>query len=168
MHSERQTFVFCYDYGMGGLWGFISAPSREAVKAEYPELTLFDGPPPWMTPENESLLLREEHDLEGAPWGIINTVLQERAAGRTLPRDAWPVFLVGKGDPLTGKGRWLFVRARNEPHIVSQYPELIVVHGKQPWSSQGVRDGSISNDAAFIDVPPTGLLAEILEDRSGS
>lgn len=166
MDTERRKFIFCYDYGMGGLWGYISAPSRAAVTAAYPELSVFDEPPSWLTSETLSAFVDEDHDLDGAPWGVLNTVLEARAAGRSSPRKDWPVFLVGEGDPDTGEGRWLFVRAPSLPDLLSRYPELVAVHGKRDWSVAAVREGSIENEATYVDAEPAGLLAEIVDRRA--
>lgn len=45
-----EPFLVCYDYGTGGLWGVLMAPSVAAITAKYPELDIADEPPAWMSP----------------------------------------------------------------------------------------------------------------------
>lgn len=79
MSDEKQTFLVCYDYGMGGLWGVFSARSESEILDRYPELIVAHVRPKWMSEEDyEGLLARELHDIDGAPWGILNAVLADR------------------------------------------------------------------------------------------
>ena len=41
------TFLMCYDYGMGGFWWNVEAPSAADVRAAFPHIIVFDTPPPW-------------------------------------------------------------------------------------------------------------------------
>ena len=38
--QSESDFLIAYDYGMGGLWGILIAPSAAAILAKYPELAL--------------------------------------------------------------------------------------------------------------------------------
>jgi len=41
-------FLMCYDYGMGGFWWQVEAPSAAEVRRRFPTLRLFfDNPPAW-------------------------------------------------------------------------------------------------------------------------
>jgi hypothetical protein len=40
-----REFIVVYDYGMGGVWALILAPSRSILESAYPELTLIDERP---------------------------------------------------------------------------------------------------------------------------
>jgi hypothetical protein len=40
-----------YDYGTGGVWALIRAPSQSIVESTYPELLVVDGRPAWMDQE---------------------------------------------------------------------------------------------------------------------
>jgi len=42
-----RVFLACYDYGMGGLWWRIQAPSADAIRAAMPQLTVFETEPDW-------------------------------------------------------------------------------------------------------------------------
>jgi hypothetical protein len=78
--SDKREFLVVYDYGMGGLWGIFHACSADEITSLYPELVIVDTPPPWMSSE-DLLRLRDEesHDINGAPWGILNALLADRA-----------------------------------------------------------------------------------------
>ena len=78
--SNKREFLVAYDYGMGGLWGIVNAQNAEEIKALYPELVIVESPPAWMTAARLQRLRDEEcHDIDGAPWGILNALLADRA-----------------------------------------------------------------------------------------
>lgn len=79
MTNEKRLFLVAYDYGMGGLWGSMLARSEAEIKAKYPELGIANERPPWMTDERyEQICNEEQHDIDGAPWGILNAILTDR------------------------------------------------------------------------------------------
>ncbi len=43
-----REFIVVYDYGMGGVWALIWAPSRSILESTYPELVVVDERPGWM------------------------------------------------------------------------------------------------------------------------
>jgi hypothetical protein len=43
-----REFIVVYDYGMGGVWAVILAPSRSILESAYPELVVFDERPGWI------------------------------------------------------------------------------------------------------------------------
>ncbi len=76
---DQHLFLVCYDYGMGGLWGVVMAPNEEAIKTVYPELDVVHGRPTWMTDERfQGICDTELHNVEGAPWGLLQAVLEDR------------------------------------------------------------------------------------------
>jgi hypothetical protein len=40
-------FLMCYDYGMGGFWWRVEAPTAAAVRTVFPDFIVFDSPPEW-------------------------------------------------------------------------------------------------------------------------
>ena len=77
--SEKHEFLVGYDYGMGGLWGIFLAESADEITAVYPELVVVPTRPKWMTEDRyQALRDHELHDVNGAPWGILNAVLADR------------------------------------------------------------------------------------------
>ena len=62
-----EPFLVCYDYGMGGLWGVLMAPSAAAIEARYPDLHIADEPPAWMSSEELSTLGEEPLWLHDEP-----------------------------------------------------------------------------------------------------
>ena len=76
--SEKREFLVCYE-GASGLWGIMNAHSTEEIAKIYPELGVADEPPAWMTTDRlERLRDHEWHDIDGAPWGILNALLADR------------------------------------------------------------------------------------------
>ena len=81
MDKNKRRFLVAYDYGMGGLWGVMLARSEEEILARYPELGIASERPAWMTEARYEQLCKEElHDIDDAPWGILNAVLEDRDA----------------------------------------------------------------------------------------
>lgn len=77
--TAKREFLVCYDYGTGGLWGIMNAHSKEEIAAVYPELDVADDLPPFLTPADvERMRDNEWHDIDGAPWGILNALLADR------------------------------------------------------------------------------------------
>ncbi|MNR52835.1 hypothetical protein D3C85_1727490 [compost metagenome] len=76
---DKQRFLVCYDYGMGGLWAFIYARSSEEILGKYPELFIATEQPGWMD-ENKmaDIESRESHDIDGEPFGVLRVVIEER------------------------------------------------------------------------------------------
>jgi hypothetical protein len=49
----KEHFLCCADYGTGGIWLYIVATRPDDIVASYPELTVIDLRPAWMTDEYE-------------------------------------------------------------------------------------------------------------------
>jgi len=74
-----EPFLVCYDYGMGGLWGVLMAPSLAAIRVKYPELDIANGPPTWMTPERFVALSEEPLWLDDEPpQGLLRALVSDR------------------------------------------------------------------------------------------
>jgi hypothetical protein len=79
MADAKRQFLVCYDYGTGGLWGIMLARSEEEILQQYPELSIAQERPKWMNDDLfEQIKEVETHDIDGAPWGLLNTVLTDR------------------------------------------------------------------------------------------
>jgi hypothetical protein len=76
----EQEFLVAYDYGMGGLWGVLIAPSRAAILAKYPELGIADGPPGWMDDARLAELRSAPLWLDDdPPQGLLRALVSDRA-----------------------------------------------------------------------------------------
>ncbi len=51
--STPRPFLTCYDYGSGGVWLLLDAPTIDAARLAYPEFIVFETRPDWMTDEEE-------------------------------------------------------------------------------------------------------------------
>lgn len=80
MIEDKRPFLVAYDYGMGGLWGVIDARSEGEIHAKFPELSILEERPPWMTQERyEEIFHREHHDIdEEDARGLLRAVLADR------------------------------------------------------------------------------------------
>ncbi|MBI5288922.1 MAG: hypothetical protein HY873_08110 [Chloroflexi bacterium] len=52
----KQPYLTVYDYGMGGVWTYVLAESREQIEARLPDLDLVAEAPGWMTLEMKGQL----------------------------------------------------------------------------------------------------------------
>jgi len=62
-------FLACYDYGSGGVWLLLDAPTVDAARLAYPEFVVFEKRPDWMT-EEEELEIRADRERLGYRWDI--------------------------------------------------------------------------------------------------
>jgi hypothetical protein len=72
-------YLVCYDYGMGGLWGVLIAPSEAAIKAKYPELLISNSLPKWM--DEDELATKRETPLwleDEPPQGLLRALVADR------------------------------------------------------------------------------------------
>ena len=74
-----EPFLVCYDYGAGGLWGVLMAPSADAIRASYPELGIADEPPAWMSRKRYRSLYEEPLWLDDEPpQGLLHALVSDR------------------------------------------------------------------------------------------
>lgn len=68
MLSDKIEHLVCYNYGRVACGGVFLARSPREITTVYPDLTVIDERPKWMTEEDyERLRDRELHDIDGAP-----------------------------------------------------------------------------------------------------
>ena len=53
--SPKTTFLVCYDYGTGGTWGLVDAPSADEITRRFPGLKVILEDPPWLTKMTRSV-----------------------------------------------------------------------------------------------------------------
>jgi hypothetical protein len=61
-------FLVCYDYGTGGLWAYIPAPSSEAITEKFPDLKVFVEPPSWWNAQEEAITRTYLLERLGQEW----------------------------------------------------------------------------------------------------
>lgn len=72
-------FLVVYDYGMGGLWGVLIAPSLGAIAAKFPELSVASALPPWMTTADLERTREEPLGLDDEPpQGLLKALVADR------------------------------------------------------------------------------------------
>ena len=72
-------YLVCYDYGTGGLWGVLIAPSEAAIDAKYPELLIANSLPKWM--DEKVLAAKRETPLwldDEPPQGLLRALVADR------------------------------------------------------------------------------------------
>jgi hypothetical protein len=79
MAETTREFLVVYDYGMGGLWAVVHAHSAAEIVAMYPELTVMDERPEWMTDEVLAEIRQDEsHNLHDQPHDLLEGLIAQR------------------------------------------------------------------------------------------
>jgi hypothetical protein len=74
----KAKYLTVYDYGTGGVWAIIAAPSRNDIAAKYPMLKVFDDPPGWMSQSQYTeILLTSSFDLDDEPPNWLKAAMKE-------------------------------------------------------------------------------------------
>jgi hypothetical protein len=61
-----------YDYGQGGVWACLRAPSAAKIRERYPSLTVYEEPPPFLSAaEIEAIRRQGVQDLDDPPRGWL-------------------------------------------------------------------------------------------------
>jgi hypothetical protein len=63
------SFLACYDYGQGGVWLILDAPTCAAAQAAFPKLKVFESRPSWMS-DLEEAEYRSRCQQSGFRWNI--------------------------------------------------------------------------------------------------
>ena len=69
----KNRYLTVYDYGMGGVWVYITARSPDEITTKYPGLNVVLELPSWMTPNEEP----EENmtfDIDDPPSGWLSSL----------------------------------------------------------------------------------------------
>lgn len=76
---ERQEFLVVYNYGQGGIWGYVRADAAGDIEQRFPELDVVNEKPGWMTPELEERIRRNRTvDIEETDTGFLADLIAER------------------------------------------------------------------------------------------
>lgn len=77
--STKKHFLVGFEHMKAGYWGVMNARSEEEMKANWPELVVLHQRPGWMTPEDYENYEGHAYDIDGAPYGILTIILNNRA-----------------------------------------------------------------------------------------
>jgi hypothetical protein len=67
--ARCRSYLACYDYGQGGVWLILDAPSHAAAQAAFPDLRVFEKRPEWMS-EVQEAEYRARCERAGFRWNI--------------------------------------------------------------------------------------------------
>ena len=77
--AMKKAYLVLHDYGMGGVWAVIHARSKEEISAKYPNLTVYDGRPNWMTVQMYNEIVSTlTIDISEEPTGWLRALLDEQ------------------------------------------------------------------------------------------
>lgn len=74
----KNRYLIAYDYGQGAVWAYITAESPEQITDQFPDFSVVETPPTWMTEEvRRAIEDRMSFDLEN-PSGWLAEVIELR------------------------------------------------------------------------------------------
>jgi hypothetical protein len=74
----KVRYLVAYDYGQGAVWAFIHAESPAAITDQFPDFSIVESPPNWMTDEvRRNLEARMTFDIDN-PTGWLAEVIELR------------------------------------------------------------------------------------------
>ena len=75
----KKIFLAVYDYGQGGVWAIVKARSAPEVTNKYPELTIYEGRPPFINESNyENIAANMTVDIDDEPRGWLAELIKQR------------------------------------------------------------------------------------------
>jgi hypothetical protein len=75
----KQRFLVVYDYGMGGIWGYVLASSADEIARRYPEVEVVEQEPRWISDADRAEFKRRVEDIdEPKPLSVLGAVLEAR------------------------------------------------------------------------------------------
>lgn len=78
MPADKHRFLSHMTMGKAA-WGVTLARSEAEIEHHYPELTVVHQRLKWMSDDHYARICDQElHDIDGAPWGVLNVVLADR------------------------------------------------------------------------------------------
>ena len=77
--ASKRAFLVVYDYGTGGVWSVIDARSPAEIAAKYPELSIADIRPEWMSDDDYARIASTRRiDIDDEPSGWFQTFVENR------------------------------------------------------------------------------------------
>jgi hypothetical protein len=68
----KNQYLIVYDYGMGGVWGVITARSEQEIHQKYPSVEIIKIRPDWMSDEDyKNILSKNSFDIDEEPRGWL-------------------------------------------------------------------------------------------------
>lgn len=76
----KSDFLAAYDYGMGGVWVIMHARTKQEISAKYPELTVADARPTWMTDDLYAKIAEKLwFNIDQEPSGWLLELVKQRS-----------------------------------------------------------------------------------------
>jgi hypothetical protein len=72
----KKRYLAVYDYGMGGVSGYVLASSADEITDRYPEVEVVEHEPAWMSEIREGLERRVEDLDDPRPLGLLSVILR--------------------------------------------------------------------------------------------
>jgi hypothetical protein len=77
--NMKKNFLVIYDYGTGGVWAIIKAPSKGEITQKYPMLSVEEKRPNWMTDDYyNQVASARTFDIDDPPTGWLLTVMKSK------------------------------------------------------------------------------------------
>ena len=73
--GTKVSYLVGFDYGMGGLWAFVRARSKQEILDRYPRVDVFDAVPDFVKPFEEELRCNSTYDIDDPPAGPLAALI---------------------------------------------------------------------------------------------
>jgi hypothetical protein len=72
----KRLYLVLYDYGQRGVWAYVLAASKAEITEKFPELSIVDEAPSWMSDEFRAALEQRVKRIDDpAPAGLLTDIL---------------------------------------------------------------------------------------------
>jgi hypothetical protein len=75
----KTPHLVAYDYGQGAVWAIVIAESTAQIRGDFPELTVVNDRPAWMT-DDELAKVEKVHtyDINDRTFGLLAEIIDAR------------------------------------------------------------------------------------------
>ena len=80
---EMPDFLVVYDYGTGGRWYRMTAPSAQLLREAFPEFVVFDQPPSWW---REGMFVLRSYTLGEPQDATLRSLVDDARKNRVNPK----------------------------------------------------------------------------------
>ena len=86
--ENKKPYLVGFDYLKAGYWGVMLAHSQAEIRTKWPELTIVEDRPHWMSEDKYSYYLMRAYDIDDPPHGILNIIINSRRYQSEHPGEA--------------------------------------------------------------------------------
>ena len=78
MAADKHPHLIGFDHLEAGYWGVMLARSEAEIAEKWPEVSIVQQRPRWMSDERYAKYLADPYVIDGEPRGILNIIVRSR------------------------------------------------------------------------------------------